>query len=428
MRRIVLLAFIVVVGFTANGAYAQSLEECRRLAREHYPEIQKYGLIDQTEEYNLSNAARAWIPQVSLSAQATYQSATPTYPEAFQNILEAGGIDMAGIRHDQYKVAIDVSQNIWDGGQSKANRDIAKAEAAEERSRADVTLYDLQSRVDNLYFGILLLDERVSQTEALIAMLRSNLERMQSYYDNGVAMQADVDSIEAELLTAEQRLAQIESSRASYRRMLELFIGEPLSSAELERPAMSEVTTRTSARPELAMFEATEDRLDAQRRAINSSVMPRFAAFAQGYYGYPGMDMFKSMMSARWTLNAMIGVRMSWNIGAFYTKRNNIERLNLAQQKVAIERDVFLFNNELKATEEDGEIVRLRKALENDDRIVELRRRVRMAAESQLENGVIDATDLLRKITDETNASLARTTHEIELLKTIYSLKTTLNQ
>ena len=156
--------------------------------------------------------------------------------------------------------------------------------------------------------------------------------------------------------------------------------------------------------------------------------MPRFSAFAQGYYGYPGMDMFKSMVSSDWTLNAIVGVRMSWNIGAFYTKRNNLEKLNAAQKQIAVQRDVFLFNSEMQTTQDDGEIARLRKAIEDDNRIVELRRRVRMAAESQLENGVIDATDLLRKITDETSATLARSTHEIEFLQAIYRLKTTLNQ
>lgn len=412
----------------AITAHAQSLDECRRLAREHYPAIRQYDLINQTEQFNLSNAARAWIPQISVSAQATYQSATPTYPEAFSAILQANGIDMAGIRNDQYKVAVDISQNIWDGGQSKANRAIAKAEAEEQRSSLDVSLYDLQSRVDDLYFGILLLDERMAQTEALIAILDSNLKRMQTYCNNGVATQADVDAIEAELITTKQTLRQVESARASYRRMLEVFIGQPLQSESLERPAMREIASRTSARPELDMFDAKANKLVAQREAINTSVMPRFSAFVQGYYGYPGMDMFRSMMNAEWTPNAIVGVRMSWNIGAFYTKKNNLSKLRVAEEQIAVERDIFLFNTEMQTTQEDGEIARLRKALEDDDRIVELRRRVRIAAESQLEHGVIDATDLLRKITEETNAMLNRSTHEIELLQATYRLKTTLNQ
>lgn len=425
MKRFFLTLFAVVCAAASRG---QSLEECRRLAREHYPEIRQYDLIAQTEQYNLSNAARAWIPQVALSGQATYQSATPTYPEVFKTILQANGIEMAGIRRDQYKVSIDVSQHIWDGGKSRADKAIAKAEAEEQRSRVDVSLYDLQSRVDNLYFGILLLDERKAQTEVLIELLASNLARLQTYYKNGVAMQADVDAVEAELLAARQTLGQVESSRMSYRRMLEIFIGQPLTSDNLERPAMQQLQSRTLARPELALFEAQESILTAQRKAINVSLMPRFSAFAQVYYGYPGLDMFKSMVSSDWSFNAIAGVRVSWNIGAFYTKRNNLQKLNAAEKQIAVQRDVFLFNTQMQTTQDDGEIARLRQAITDDSRIVELRRRVRMAAESQLKNGVIDATDLLRKISDETAAALARSTHEIELLQSIYRLKTTLNQ
>ena len=425
MKRFFLTLFAVACAAASSG---QSLDECRRLAREHYPAIRQYDLIAQTEQYNLSNAARAWIPQVALSGQATYQSATPTYPEAFKAILQANGIEMAGIHRDQYKVSIDVSQHIWDGGKSRADKAIAKAEAEEQRSRVDVSLYDLQSRVDNLYFGILLLDERKAQTEVLIELLASNLARLQTYYKNGVAMQADVDAVEAELLAARQTLGQVESSRMSYRRMLEIFIGQPLTADKLERPAMQQLQSRTLARPELALFEAQESILTAQRKAINVSLMPRFSAFAQVYYGYPGLDMFKSMVSSDWSFNAIAGVRVSWNIGAFYTKRNNLQKLNTAEKQIAVQRDVFLFNTQMQTTQDDGEIARLRQVITDDSRIVELRRRVRMAAESQLKNGVIDATDLLRKISDETAAALARSTHEIELLQSIYRLKTTLNQ
>ncbi len=425
MKRLITLLITVAAGAWAQ---AQSLEECRMMAREHYPEIRQYDLIEATKQYNVSNAARAWIPQVVLSGQVTYQSATPTYPDAFQAILMANGVEMAGIRKDQYRVAIDVSQHIWDGGISKADRSMAEAEAWEQSKRLEVSLYELQARVDNIYFGILLLEERKVLTETTIAVLESNLARMRTYCKNGVAMQADVDAIEAELLTARQSLGQVEAARLSYRNMLEVLIGEKLTGEKLERPAMPTIASRTPARPELSLLSAQERVIDARREIINTSVMPRFTLFAQGFYGYPGLDMFKSMLSPDWTFNAMVGVRMSWNIGAFYTRNNNLEKLETARDQVAVQRDVFLFNTELQVTQQDGEIVRLRKALEEDDRIVELRRSVRMAAESQLENGVIDATDLLRKITDETAALLNRSTHEIELLQATYLLKNTLNQ
>lgn len=250
---------------------------------------------------------------------------------------------------------------------------------------------------------------------------------MRSCVANGLATQSDANAIEAELLTVRQTREQIEASRASYGRMLELFIGQPLAAEGLERPAEPALGDG-SQRPELALFEARAQRIDVRRKALNSALMPRFSAFAQGYYGYPGLDMFQSMMSSDGTLNALVGVRMSWNIGAFYTRRNDLGKLRTARQQIDIQRDIFHFNTRLQTTREEGEIARLRKAVASDSRIVELRRAVRMAAESQLENGVIDTTDLLRKITDETTAMLNRSTHEIELLQALYQLKHTLNQ
>ena len=236
------------------------------------------------------------------------------------------------------------------------------------------------------------------------------------------------DMLEAELLGAKQSLVQLETSRASYRKMLELYIGQPLSSKKLVRPEMKEVASRISSRPELLLFDAQLNKLNAQRMSVNSTVMPKISAFAQGFYGYPGLDMFKSMVESKWSLNAMIGVRVAWNVGALYTKRNNLEKLNVAKKQIDVHRDVFLFNTSLQISHDDGEILRLKKAIIDDNRIVELRSRVRAAAESQLENGVIDITDLLRKITDETVAKQMLSTHEIELLQAIYRLKTTLNQ
>ncbi|MGI6313397.1 MAG: TolC family protein [Candidatus Cryptobacteroides sp.] len=422
------LAFILFSIFIVINVNAQTLDECRRLAREHYPEIKQYNLISLTEQYNLSNAARGWIPQILIAGQATYQNATTNYPDAFKAMLQANGIDAEGLQKEQYRVAVDISQNIWDGGESKAKRDIASAEAAEQRSQVDVSLNQLQSRVDALYFSILLLDERIAQMEAQIGILDSNLSRMIAYYNNGVAMQSDVDAVEAELLTARQMLAQIESSRASYRKILEIFIGQELSSETLIRPEMTLIADRTIIRPELKLFNALENKIEAQRAAINSSIMPRLSLFAQAYYGYPGLDLFESMSSTKWTPNAIVGVRMYWSISSFYTKKNNFNKLNTALQQVAVQRDVFLFNTQMQIAQEDGEIARLRKALEDDARIVELRRSVRMAAESKLRNGVINPTDLLQKIAEETTAVLNKNMHEIELLQAIYRLKNTLNQ
>ena len=343
-------------------------------------------------------------------------------------MLSQQGVAIPGINKDQYKIALELNQTIWDGGKTKADKRIAEAEAEEQNRATDVDFHTLEGRVDNLYFGILLLDERVRQTRLTIELLRSNLEKVRSLQRNGVAMQTDADAVEAELLTVGQQLTQIEASRASYCRMLEIFIGKELGGQPLILPDTEQPVSYDNARPELALFDAKTEKLTAQEKLVKASTRPRFGLFAQGYYGYPGMDFFESMMSSDWSWNAMIGVKMSWNFGAYYTKKNSLNKLRTAKRQVDVQREVFLFNTQLQTTAENGDIARLRKALADDDRIVALRRSVREAAESKLRNGVIDTNDLLRKITEEATAATARSAREIELVKTIYELKHTINQ
>ncbi len=407
---------------------AQTLEECRELARENYPEIKQYDLISQTEDYSVSNAKRAWIPQIILSAQATYQSATVTYPEALSNLLIAHGMENVEIQKDQYKIALDIYQNIWDGGVAKANEEIAKAEAEAQRRNVDVNLYELYSRIDNLYFGILLLEEKQKQTNMRIELLESNLKKIKSYVQNGVAMQSDADALEAEILVANQQLDQIKNTEEAYRQMLSIFIGKELTNNPLTRPEEASPMSYINNRPELQIFEAKTNQIQAQKRALTATVMPRFNLFAQGFYGYPGLDMFKAMSSTEWSLNGIVGIKMQWNIGSFYTYKNNLNKLETAQQTLEVQKELFEFNTTLKTTQEDREIERLKKAIESDEQIVKLRESVRKAAESKLENGDINTTDLLQKITDENIAIQNKTCHEIELLQAKYRLKHTLNQ
>lgn len=367
MKRIALLCGCLLAGLSAGAQV--TLDECRRLAREHYPEIRQYDLVRRTEEYTLSNARRAWLPQLSFAAQATWQTEVPSFPNALAGMLAQQGIDMPGMNKDQYKAALELNQTLWDGGKSEADKRIARAEAAEQARSADVDLYALQGRVDNLFFGILLLDERIAQTQLTLDLLRSNLEKVRALQRNGVAMQSDADAVEAELLTVNQQLTQVTASRDSYRWMLEIFTGRPLDGERLERPDASEPRSMESSRPELALFDATADKLTAQERLVKAATRPRFGLFAQGYYGYPGMDYFQSMMSPDWSWNAMAGVKMSWNFGAYYTRKNSLAKLRTAKEQVEVQREIFLFNTRLQTAEESGDIARLRKALADDDRI-----------------------------------------------------------
>lgn len=426
MQRNVLLILLASAVLSLH-AEPVTLNDCRTWTRDNYPVTQQYGLVEQSEQYSLSNAARAWIPQIRFSAQATWQTDAASFPQELTDMLAAMGNDIKGMRQDQYKIALDIQQNLWDGGKSVADRQIAKAQAQADRLTADIDLYALDSRIDNLYFGILLLAGQTAQLEERIALLEENRRRCQVMADNSVLLQSDVDAVEVEVLTAGQSLEQMRYSQQAYREMLSLLTGKDLLTAELVMPAEQEATLVTeSNRPELQLLDAKAGILQSQERAIKSASMPQFALFAQGWYGYPGLNMFENMRNANWSLNAVVGVRMMWNIGAYYTQSNRLGQLRVSQQQLKVQRDVFTFNNRMQQTQENSEIIRLRRALADDERIIALRRSVREAAETKHENGTIGTTELLRTITEESAAQSAQTLHRIELVKKQYELKHTI--
>ena len=424
------LYFLLVLSLWAGTHLSaqMTLEECVALAQDNYPLIRKYDLLTQTKEVNLSDINKSWLPQISLYGQGTVQNETPSFPQSLARLISQTGTPVSGLNEWQYKIGADISQNIWDGGAAQSRRKIEHAEDAERQAALEVQLYAIRERVENLYFGILLIEEQVKQIRNMQGLLQSNLDKLRAMQKNGTALQSDADMVEAQCLNTAQQLTQAESTAESYRKVLEIFIGKSLAGQKLLKPETSIPQDLMPDRPELKHFEARLMANDAQNASITSSIMPKIGLFAQAYYGYPGLDYFESMMNRDLSFNLLAGVKVSWNIGAFYTKKNHRQKLRLASENIAVERDVFLFNTRMKVRSQLDHIHELKAVMKEDGRIVTLRENVRKAAESQLDNGVIDATALLTKLTDEKQARLATAYHEIQLLQSIYQLKYTLNK
>lgn len=427
MLRLYLL--LVLSLFVSVQMSAQvTLEECIALAEENYPIISKYDLLEQTKEVNLSNINKGWLPQINLYGQGTVQNDTPSLPESLTNIINQTGTNIAGLNEWQYRIGADISQNIWDGGTSKVHRKIERAEDAERQAAIDVQLYAVRERVEDLYFGILLMDAQIEQVKNMQLLLQSNLDKLWIMQSNGTAMQSDVDMVEAEYLGTVQQLTQAESASQSYRNVLGLFMGKSIVGQKLVKPEAFIPQDMMPSRPELKYFEKQLQTNEARNASITANMMPKIGLFAQLYYGYTGFDYFENMMNRNPSFNILAGVKLSWDIGALYNKKNDRMKLKLSSDNINVERDIFLFNINLQSRSQLDHIDELKAIIKNNDRIVELRTNVRKAAESQLDNGVIDATALLTKLTDEKQARLTAAYHEIQLLQSIYELKYTLNK
>ena len=405
---------------------AQTLEECQQAAERNYPLIKQYGLIEKTTELTVANIQKGWLPQVSASAQATYQSDVVAFPDQMQAIYQQMGLDMKGLTKDQYRVGIDVSQTVYDGGAISSQKRIAREQAQVLTAQNEVNIYNVRKRVNEMYFALLMLDEQMKLNQDLQELLSGNERKLASMVKNGTAAESDWQNVKAERLNVVQQATDLEGHKQMIRRMLSTFCG--IEVKQLSRPPLTPPDSGgENRRPELKALDAQIGLYNAQEKALDAALMPKLGVFAQGFYGYPGLNMFEDMMRHDWSLNGIVGARLTWNIGALYTRKNDKAKLQLQRDLTESNRDVFLFNNNLEQIQQNENISRYKKLMADDEEIISLRQAVRKAAESKLSHGIIDVNDLVREINAENAARVQQSMHEIEMLKEIYDNKFTTN-
>ena len=423
MRTKFIVAILLILASTTT---AQTLEECQKAAEKNYPLIKQYGLIAQTTELTVSNIQKEWLPKIAVSAQATYQSNVVAWPERIQSIYQQMGLAMKGLKKDQYKMAIDLQQTLYDGGTIASKQAIARQEAKVQEAENQTKLYQVHHRVNEMYFALLLLNEQIKLNNNVKSLLLSSENKLAAMVKSGTAATSDLDNIKAERLSAEQQYTSLKAEQQMLQHILTTFCG--IKVENVQKPTPVSTDTLTNNRPELQLFNSKLKLSETQEKALNTRLHPTLALFAQGYYGYPGMNMFNDMIDHKWRLNGIVGVKLSWNVGALYTRKNDKARLRLQRELIENERKVFLFNNSMEQIRQNSNINRFKTMMQTDKEIIALRTNVRKAAESKLLHGIIDVNSLLREINNENAAKVQWAIHEIDMLKEMYNLKYTNNQ
>jgi outer membrane protein TolC len=408
MKRI-LTAFLFLPGLLHAQTEKLSLQKAYELAQQNYPLIKQRDLIKQTTGYTIENLSKGFLPQISVSGQATYQSDVTSVK------VPIPGVNIESPNKDQYKILADVNQLLYDGGVIKQQKTIQQLSEDAEQQKVEVELYKLKERINQLFLGVLYLDEQLKQVGLIKADLNNGIKRVEAQVNNGVAFKSNLNVLKAELLKADQRAIELKASRKGYIDVLSTFVNQSLSeNINLEKPAVQgSVLSNEIQRPELKLYSTQEKLLGGQFKLIDSRNKPKANLFWQGGYGRPGLNFLENKFDFFYTT----GVKLNWSFGGLYTEKREKKIIELNQQTVGIQKDVFLFNTNTQLKQQQSEVDKLQKLVDTDREIIDLRISVKDAAKAQLENGVITANDYLREVNAEDQARQGLITHQIQLLQ-----------
>lgn len=419
-KRCSILGWLWVAFFVVSQAQEKKtdIESCQQMARENYPSIRQYGLIEASSDYKLSTLSKNYLPQLMLNGQATYQSDVTSLPASLP------GIQVPSLDKDQYKLSIDLSQKIWDGGNTQAQRKITQAEKEIDKKSVDVELYTLRDRVNQLYFGILTIDERLTSLDLLKTDLQNTLKVVTAGRANGVATSSDVDAVKVELLNLDQQFTELQSYKRAYLQMLSAMTNTDLNENTFFAKPLGKSIDRTTGinRPEMELFQSQLNLWEGQQSLISAKNRPQLSLFMQGGYGKPGLNMLINEFD--WF--GIAGVRLSWNFGHLYSLKNDRRLITTNRSRVETQKETFLFNTNLQLKQAYNEILKAKDLMKQDDELINLRQAIRKASESKYENGVYTINDLLRDIHSENQSKQTKQLHEIQYLLSVYQYRNVL--
>jgi outer membrane protein TolC len=393
----------------AQNIQAINLPKAYELAEANYPVTKQTKLIEQTANLSIENLNKGYLPQLTLSGQATYQSEVTKVP------VTIPGFSIESPSKDQYKVVADVNQLIYDGGAIKQQKVVQQLTATVDNQKVAVELYQLKDRINQIYLGVLYIDEQQKQIGLIKEDLQTGIKKVEAQVNNGVAFRSNLNVLKAELLKTNQRTIELKATRKGLLETLALFLGQPLDeNMTLEKPVVASFATGTEvSRPELKLFQEQTNLISQQNNLIKSKNLPKASVFAQGGYGRPGLN----FLTNDFDLYYVAGVRFNWSLSNLYTKKKEKEIVEINKRIVDIQKETFLLNTNTQLKQQQSEIEKLNQLIATDNDIIDLRQQVKESARAQLENGVITANDYLDEVNAEDQARQTRITHQLQLLQ-----------
>jgi outer membrane protein TolC len=408
--KILLAVMVTTTALQAGAQQTLTLAAAQTAAAEHYPLLRKKLLAAQSEQAQTDVISKAYLPQLSFMAQASYQSAVTTMP--YKTPLP--GFQVDPLSKDQYRAVIDLSQLIYDGGNTRLAKDMQVWNRKVEEQQVDVQLHNLKEKINQLYLGILFADAQSSQLNIAENDLKSAIAKVEAQVQGGTAFKSSLSVLQAELLKNNQRKMELKGTRKGLLDALAWLTNLRLeANTELTWPTAGEIPPQNITRSELALLNTQDSLLQTQLTMTGARTRPTVSAFAQGGYGRPGLDMLKNDFDPY----GIAGVRLRWDISSMYTRKKEEEKITINRKLLEVQRDNFLVQTNSQLAQQAAEIEKWKQIAAADDEIINLRKQVKEAALAQLENGVITSSDYIREVDAEEQARQQAAIHKLQLLQ-----------
>ena len=395
-----------------------NLQSCIDLAEKNSPQAQLLPLVKEAEAIQIGALNKNFLPQASLGGQATWQSAVTSLPISLPNI------SVPKISKDQYKATLDVTQSLWDGGVTKSQKQLAIASANADTRSIENSLYQTREQISNLYFGALLAEKQLINSETTKNDLENQLKKQSANVDNGTAIKSNVMMLEARLIELKQQQREIRSRKLAALKGLSILTGKDFAeNVILEEPHLAFTETAIIDRPELKFYDAQKELADANKLAIKSKYLPKINLFATGGYGRPGLN----MLSPDFSTYFIGGVSLRVPLSNLYlkTKDSDLRQIDINKEKIDRQKDIFLQQTQLKLATQNEDFAKLQDQIKEDLRLIEIRTYMKRTAENRLENGIITVSDFISEVDNEVIAKQNLSLHQIQLMQIINNIKIT---
>jgi outer membrane protein TolC len=415
--KLIFNCFLLLIAVAADAqSNSVTLDSCYSFARQNYPLIKQQELISKTSEYTIANISKGFLPQININGQTSYQSDVTQLPKTIPGVPV--------LTKDQYKIYAEIDQPVYDGGVIKARKKIQEANTIVDRQKLEVELYKLKDRINQLYFGILLIDEQLKQNGLTKNDIQLGLDKINAQIANGTALRSNADILKAELLKANQQTIELISNRKAFTDILSLFINRPLNENIVFIKPADIIPSAEIKRPELLMFDYQNKFFDEQKKLLAARNRPKLNFFVQGGFGKPAFNILSNSFDPFY----IGGLRLNFPLTGFYSLKNDRAIIDLSNKNIQVQKEVFLFNTSVAIKQQNADIVKFQQFLKTDNEIIILRTNVKKAALAQLENGVINSSDYLREVNAEDNARQNKILHQIQLLKAEYNEQNTVGE